>query len=80
MQIANIHEAKAKLSELITRAMAGEDVQIASAGHPLVRLVPIEQDVKPRQGGQMRGTIWVAEDFDAPDPELEKLFYGDGSV
>jgi prevent-host-death family protein len=80
MQIANIHQAKAKLSELITRAMAGEDVQIARAGHPLVRLVPIEQDMHPRQGGQLLGKIWIAEDFDAPDPEIEKLFYGDGTL
>jgi antitoxin (DNA-binding transcriptional repressor) of toxin-antitoxin stability system len=52
-------------------------VQIARAGHPLVRLVPIEQDMKPRQGGQLRGKIWIAEDFDEPDPEIEKLFSGE---
>ncbi len=77
MQIANIHDAKAKLSHLIERALAGEDVQIARAGQPLVRLVPIQQDSQPRQGGQMRGKIWIAEDFDAPDPEIEKLFDGE---
>ena len=27
-----------------------------------------------REGGQMRGKIRIAEDFDAPDPEIEKLF------
>ncbi len=80
MHIANIHLAKTHLSELITRALAGEDVQIARAGHPLVRLVPIEQDMQPRQGGQMRGKIWIADDFDAPDPEIEKLFYGDETL
>jgi prevent-host-death family protein len=77
MQIANIHQAKAQLSQLITRALAGEDVQIARAGHPLVRLVPIEQDIQPRQGGQLRGKIWIAEDFDAPDPVIERLFSGE---
>jgi prevent-host-death family protein len=80
MQIRNIHQAKAHLSELITRALAGEDVLIARAGHPLVRLVPIEQDLKPRQGGQLRGKVWIAEDFDAPDPEIEELFYGAGTL
>jgi prevent-host-death family protein len=77
MQVANIHDAKARLSQLIEQALAGEDVQIARAGQPLVRLVPIQQDLQPRQGGQMRGKIWIAEDFDAPDPEIEKLFYGE---
>jgi prevent-host-death family protein len=79
MQVANIHQAKAHLSELITRALAGEDVQIARAGQPLVRLVPIEHDMQPRQGGQFRGRIWIADDFDAPDPEIEKLFSGEES-
>ena len=77
MQIANIHDAKARLSHLIERALAGEEVQIARAGEPLVRLVPIQQDARPRQGGQLHGKLWIAEDFDAPDPEIEKLFYGE---
>lgn len=77
MEIANIHEAKAQLSRLIEQALAGEDVQIARAGEPLVRLVPIQLDVQPRQGGQLRGKIWIADDFDAPDPEIERLFDGE---
>jgi prevent-host-death family protein len=76
MEIANIHEAKAHLSRLIERALAGEDVQIARAGEPLVRLVPVQPDIRPRQGGQLRGRLWVAEDFDAADPEIERLFFG----
>jgi prevent-host-death family protein len=77
MKIANIHDAKARLSHLIERALAGEDVQIARAGQPLVRLTPIQPDSLPRQGGQLRGKIWIAEDFDAPDPDIERLFNGD---
>lgn len=78
MQIANINEAKTHLSHLVECALAGEDVVIARAGTPLVRLTPIEQDNRPRQGGQLQATLWIADDFDAPDPETEKLFYGDG--
>jgi len=74
MEISNIHQAKAQLSRLIKLALAGEDVQIARSGHPLVRLVPIQPDVAPRQGGQLHGKLWIAEDFDAPDVEIEKLF------
>lgn len=40
----NIAEAKAKLSELIERAIAGRHVVICRAGDPLVELRP----VKPR--------------------------------
>ena len=75
MQIANIHQAKANLSELIRRAIAGEEVFIARANEPLVRLEPVSRDTRPRTGGQWRGKLWVAPDFDAPDPKLEALFY-----
>jgi len=77
MEIANIHQAKAHLSRLIEQALAGEDVQIARSGQPLVRLVPIQLDTQPRHGGQLQGKIWIAEDFDAPDLAIERLFDGD---
>ncbi|GIW86408.1 MAG: antitoxin [Isosphaeraceae bacterium] len=79
MEIANIHQAKAQLSRLIELALAGEEVQIARSGEPLVRLVPIQADAQPRQGGQLKGRVWIAEDFDAPDPEIERLFDGEGA-
>ncbi|MHC5537885.1 type II toxin-antitoxin system Phd/YefM family antitoxin [Singulisphaera rosea] len=77
MEIANIHQAKAQLSRLIELALAGEEVQIARSGEPLVRLVPIQMDSQPRQGNQLKGQIWISEDFDAPDHETIKLFEGD---
>jgi prevent-host-death family protein len=54
----NIAEAKAKLSELLDRALAGEEIVIARAGKPLARLVPVE-DLKPRKPGAWRG--WAAD-------------------
>ena len=38
----NMHEAKTHLSRLVDRALAGEDVVIASTGRGLVRLIPLE--------------------------------------
>jgi prevent-host-death family protein len=47
----NIVEAKAKLSELIARAMAGEDVVISRDGKPAVRLAPVASGHRlPRLG------------------------------
>ncbi len=43
MSISNIHDAKTNLSKLIEAALRGEDVVIAKAGKPLVRLVAIEE-------------------------------------
>jgi prevent-host-death family protein len=64
----NVLEAKTQLSRLLDRAVAGEDVVIARAGHPVVRLVPIvaEAPVASRTLGALVGKGWIAEDFDAP--------------
>ena len=40
----NIHEAKTQLSRLIECALKGEEVTIAKAGRPLVRLIPIQAE------------------------------------
>jgi prevent-host-death family protein len=64
MEIANIHEAKTQLSKLVERALEGEEVIIARAGKPAVRLVPIRESDKPRRGGQWKGRVRIAEDFD----------------
>ncbi len=64
----NVLEAKTQLSRLLDRAEAGEDVIIARAGHPVVRLVPITTGAldTPRVLGALRGKGWIADDFDAP--------------
>lgn len=64
----NMHEAKTELSKLVERALAGEDVVIARAGVPVVRLVPIARSGQ-RVLGQWRGKVKVADDFDAPLPD-----------
>ena len=42
MEAVNLAEAKARLSELVGRAAAGEDVCISRRGEPIVRLVAIK--------------------------------------
>jgi prevent-host-death family protein len=70
MSTVNIHEAKTHLSRLIQSAEAGEEVVIARAGVPVVKLVPCKPaKLKRRQFGPMRGKMWIADDFDAPLPE-----------
>jgi prevent-host-death family protein len=46
----NVAEAKAKLSELLDRALAGEEIVIARAGKPLARLVPVETPGRRKPG------------------------------
>jgi prevent-host-death family protein len=46
----NIHEAKTHLSRLLEEAANGEDIVIAKAGKPKVRLVPVEPPPKRKLG------------------------------
>lgn len=64
----NVLEAKTQLSRLLDRAEAGEEVIIARAGRPVVRLVPITAGAldAPRVLGALKGKGWIADDFDAP--------------
>jgi prevent-host-death family protein len=74
MEIANIHEAKSRLSKLVDRALAGEEIIIARAGKPVVRLVPLRQDDSPRQGGQWKGKVRIADDFDELPDDIARAF------
>jgi prevent-host-death family protein len=69
-KIVNVHEAKTHLSRLLNRVEAGEEVTIAKAGRPVARLVPIADTSWKRPLGMDKGKVWIADDFDAPDPEL----------
>lgn len=63
----NIADAKAHFSELVRKALMGEEVVIARDNKPLVRIVPVEQPGGKRQPGSGKGQIlFIADDFDAP--------------
>ena len=77
MTTVNVHEAKTTLSELIARAEAGEEVVIARANKPVVRLVPVQSRPAKRILGLNAGPgFWIADDFDAPMPD-EAAWYGE---
>ena len=66
MSTFKIAEAKARFSELVEKAMMGEEVIIARASRPVLRLVPIEPRRKRRKPGSAKGKVWMAPDFEAP--------------
>ena len=53
MQV-NLHDAKTNLSRYVEQALDGDDVVIARAGKPLVKLVPVDTTPRKRQLGFMR--------------------------
>ncbi|MEI9964062.1 MAG: type II toxin-antitoxin system prevent-host-death family antitoxin [Caulobacteraceae bacterium] len=69
----NIAEAKAKLSELVARAEAGEEVVLARNGHPVVTLKPVAEPPKAKRklGAWAHLNLNIPEDmFIGPDPEI----------
>ena len=63
----NIAEAKSRFSELVQKAMLGEEVVIARDNRPVVKIVPLDKSRQPRKPGSGKGQILhVAADFDAP--------------
>jgi prevent-host-death family protein len=73
----NIHEAKTQLSRLLRRVAEGEEITIARAGVPVAKLIAVAPAGGSRPMGMDEGKIWIADDFDAPMPEFEALFYAD---
>lgn len=68
----NIAEAKAHFSELVQKALMGEEVVIARDNKPLLRLVPLKRATQKRQPGSGKGQIlFKAADFDAIPEDFE---------
>jgi prevent-host-death family protein len=74
----NLYEAKTKLSDLVERAAAGEEIIIAKGGKPRARLGPLKADRPARRFGAGRGKVWIADDFDAPLPADLLAAFGGG--
>ena len=73
----NLYEAKTKLSQLVERAMVGEEIIIAKAGKPMVKLVRLDTTPK-RVLGSAAGTVSYGEGWDAAmsDEEFDALLGG----
>ena len=61
-----MHEAKTNLSRLVRAVEEGEEVLIARANRPVVRLTLVAPAGAGRVFGSAKGLIHMSEDFDAP--------------
>lgn len=77
----NMHEAKTNFSKLAKLVERGEEVVIARNGVPVMKLVQIEDQVRPpRDFSKLNGLISYVtpEDWEAMDAEiLAKTVYSD---
>ena len=62
------------LSKLVQKVLSGEDIVLAKAGKPLVRLVPANIDKKEIKFGLLQGRIQIADDFNEFGPEMKDIF------
>ena len=63
----NIAQAKARFSELVDKALAGEEVVIARDHKPLIQLVPLKKPKGRLKPGSAKGQIlYISPDFDEP--------------
>ena len=69
MQV-NVAEAKAKLSELLARVEAGEEITIARAGKPIARLCPAPDAAAARKQAFGSWKPLLPPDWD-PDTALD---------
>lgn len=71
--VFDVAEAKAKFSEIIKRAEAGERFVVTRHGVPVVEIAAsTEIQPKKKLRGAMKGQIWIAPDFDVLGPEWDE--------
>ncbi len=73
----SLYQTKTQPSALVDAAASGEEIVIAKNGVAKARLVPIPPTVLPREPSGLLNITYLAEDFDAPDPDIIKLFEGE---
>ena len=81
MIMVNIFEAKAKLSDLLDRAAAGERILICKRNQPVAELRPIAVPRQaPRPIGGAKGMLTIPPTFFEPLPQEEVDGFDEGRV
>jgi prevent-host-death family protein len=70
----NLYEAKTRFSTLIEAAERGEEIIIAKNGVAKARLAPIGPLKRVRKPSGLLTISYISDDFDALDPELDRLY------
>lgn len=68
----DVNQAKITLSELIQKAITGEEIIIEKDSNPVVKLISVNLSPQ-RKIGSARGMIWIAEDFNVIPEGFYKL-------
>ena len=71
--ILTLSDAKARLSEIVKKAVNGEDFIITRMGQPAVRISRYEPRRSVPRIGDLEGKIRIGDDFDRWPPEIEEV-------
>jgi prevent-host-death family protein len=74
VKTVNIQAAKTHLSRLLEEAVAGEEIILAKAGRPIVRLIPFQPAGTRRKLGRFKGKVKEKPGCWDPDASLEGEF------
>jgi prevent-host-death family protein len=74
MHITNISDAKAQLSALVEKVLAGQEIIIGKAGKPVAMLVQYKRRETVRQPGILKGKIKIASDFNELPADIAEAF------
>jgi prevent-host-death family protein len=68
----SLAEAKARFSEIIRKAEAGQEIALTRHGKVVARIMPAAENAdRHTLFGAMRGKIWIADDFNTLGPEWD---------
>ncbi len=77
----SVYEAKSKLSQMINKALEGEEVVITRNGHDTVKLVRVNAERKRNWIGMWKGKVKIHDTFyDSLDEETLAYFTGDAET
>lgn len=62
-----LDEAEANLSQIIDRVENGEEIVICRTGHPVAKVVPLNQRVRREGCGSLRGEIVLDDVWDSAE-------------
>ena len=72
VQEIGAYEAKTNLSRLLRQTRAGQSFIITQRGKPVAELKPAPIKQAKAGRGDMKGNIWVADDFCAPIEDMRE--------
>ena len=67
----NVHHAKTHLSMILADVEKGQEIILARDGKPIAKIIPFSERRNRISNifGDLKGKIWIADDFDDPLPD-----------